>query len=70
MPSIKFCRKLQEEDFEDQTYPEDETSLRSGPKTMMANEEEDPALGVDTPVDLAAMYRKCCAFDFDEATCM
>lgn len=34
----------------------------------MANEQEDPVLGGDTPVEHAAMYHKYCAFNFDKET--
>lgn len=59
-----FCRRLQEEDCNDQIQPEDEArkedgpSSRAGSRGVGTHDEEDVALEGDIPGELAAMYRK------------
>lgn len=68
----EFCEEVLEDRCTDTTRQEDEArkgnkpSLHSGPSMMLAQEEENLALGGDSWAVLAAMYRKFCAINFDE----
>ncbi|CAF9932652.1 MAG: hypothetical protein ALECFALPRED_005345 [Alectoria fallacina] len=65
----EFCRKLQEEDRNDQVsqehqgQKENEPSLRSAPKMEQAHKEENPALEIDRSTEPAASYLRFCALN-------
>ncbi|CAD6594573.1 MAG: hypothetical protein ASARMPREDX12_000259 [Alectoria sarmentosa] len=65
----EFCRKLQEEDRNDQVSQEhegqkkSEPSLRRAPKIEEAHKEENPALGLDRSTEPAASYLRFCALN-------